>query len=543
MNFITLLNSRSKFFLALIILLGFISSFWNLGLLYLINNRLIQKPILFFPGHDSIVFFVILLASFFVMRYFRRYIIKLTNDVVYEHSIAIIEKVRFAAFEDVEKMGKEKLYNAVKYARDVGAFPLLFVHLFNSIIVISCCLIYMFFIYPQGAVVCLCLILGLFTLFFLANKKIENDYFKLRLLEENYFRNLEDLMSGHKEIKMSIPRSKNIYEKFLYRNRREAKELSRTTSIKYGNNDLIASYSWFIGIGAILYIFPSAMGMKKDQITSFVVTLLYIIGPVSSLTSSISVFTQLKIAFNCLIDFDKDLNWVNNQRVEKNDTDWKGTAFNSVKFENVTYEYTLGKSREKVFEFGPVDIDINRNEIIFITGSNGSGKSTFINLLSGLYEPKTGALYMNGVKVDGENSSHYRNQFAAIFSVAYLFNDNYNDFNLKDDEGKINKYVEKMKLTDKIRIINEKGIIDSKLSKGQQKRVAMIYALMEEKEVFIFDEWAAEQDPVFRIFFYTEFLPELKRDGKTIIAVTHDDEYYSYADRVVKFDYGKIKQN
>lgn len=543
MNFIALLNSRSKFFLTLIILLGFISSFWNLGLLYLINNRLVQKPILFFPGRDSIVFFVILLASFFVKRYFQRYIIKLTNDVVYEHSIAIIEKVRFAAFENVEKMGKEKLYTAVKYARDVGAFPLMFVHLFNSIIVISCCLIYMFFIYPLGAIVCLCLILGLFTLFFLANKKIENDYFKLRLLEENYFRNLEDLMSGHKEIKMSIPRSKNIYEKFLYRNRREAKELSRTTSVKYGNNDLIASYSWFIGIGAILYIFPSAMGMKTDQMTSFVVTILYIIGPVSSLTSSISVFTQLKIAFNCLIDFDKDLNWVNDQKVEKNETDWKGTSFNSVKFENVTYEYTLGKSQEKVFEFGPVDIDINRNEIIFITGSNGSGKSTFINLLSGLYQPKAGALYMNGIKVDGENSSYYRNQFAAIYTSAYLFNDNYNDFNLKDDERKINKYVEKMKLTDKIRIINEKGIIDSKLSKGQQKRVAMIYALMEEKEVFIFDEWAAEQDPKFRIFFYTEFLPELKRDGKTVIAVTHDDEYYSYADRVIKFDYGKIKQN
>ncbi|MCW3072745.1 MAG: cyclic peptide transporter [Bacteroidetes bacterium] len=542
MNIIKLLNSRSKYFLILITVLGLISSLWNLGLLYLINNAIIQKNIILFPGHDWVVFVVMLVASFVVMRYFQSYTMKLTNEVIYEYSIAIVEKVRFASFADVEKMGKEKVYTAVKYARDVGVFPQMFVQIFNSAIVVLCCLVYMFIISPVAALISVCLIGILFIFFFRRNKQIEKDFFKLRMLEEAYFSNLEDLMVGYKEIKMSIRRSNNIYEKFLLKNRKEAKDLNTQTAVKYIHNDLIAYYSWFVGIGIILYILPGLIGMRQDQITSFVISTLYIISPVAALTASISKFTQLKTAFDCLVDFDKDLNWEEAHKVEV-DHNYNSSAFDTLKLEEVTYEYLLDTTRQKTFEFGPINLEIKNNEIVFIAGSNGSGKSTFINLLAGLYTPKSGNIYMNGNPVTKENYPYFRNQFAAIFAGGYIFTDNYNDFVLEDNKELVDRFIDKMKLTDKISIISEKGVIDRKLSKGQQKRVAMIYALMENKQVFIFDEWAAEQDPSFRIFFYRELLPELKREGKTVIAVTHDDEFYSCADRVVKFDYGKIKYN
>jgi multidrug/microcin transport system ATP-binding/permease protein len=79
-----------------------------------------------------------------------------------------------------------------------------------------------------------------------------------------------------------------------------------------------------------------------------------------------------------------------------------------------------------------------------------------------------------------------------------------------------------------------------KFSKGQSKRMSLIFALLENKPILVLDEWAADQDPHFRKFFYEELIPKLKREGKTIIAVTHDDAYFNQADRIIKFDYGKI---
>ena len=71
-------------------------------------------------------------------------------------------------------------------------------------------------------------------------------------------------------------------------------------------------------------------------------------------------------------------------------------------------------------------------------------------------------------------------------------------------------------------------------------RKALISALLEDREIYIFDEWAADQDPQFRKRFYEKIIPELKQKGKTIFAVTHDDHYWNLADIVVKMEYGRI---
>ena len=97
-----------------------------------------------------------------------------------------------------------------------------------------------------------------------------------------------------------------------------------------------------------------------------------------------------------------------------------------------------------------------------------------------------------------------------------------------------------LKLDDKLELEDGRNKFNHKLSKGQRKRLALIYALLEDKPVVVFDEWAAEQDPNFRRYFYTELIPELKKNGKTIIVITHDDEYYPYASRIIKFNFGEI---
>ena len=79
-----------------------------------------------------------------------------------------------------------------------------------------------------------------------------------------------------------------------------------------------------------------------------------------------------------------------------------------------------------------------------------------------------------------------------------------------------------------------------KLSRGQRKRLALLTAYLEDRPIYVFDEWAADQDPVFRRIFYLRLLPELKARGKTVVAITHDDRYFGDADRIVKLEEGKV---
>ncbi|HEX7679875.1 MAG TPA: cyclic peptide export ABC transporter, partial [Thermoanaerobaculia bacterium] len=78
------------------------------------------------------------------------------------------------------------------------------------------------------------------------------------------------------------------------------------------------------------------------------------------------------------------------------------------------------------------------------------------------------------------------------------------------------------------------------LSAGQRKRLALMVSLLEDRPIAVFDEVAADQDPAFRRKFYKEILPLLKRGGKTVIAVTHDDRYFDEGDRLLKMDEGRF---
>lgn len=83
---------------------------------------------------------------------------------------------------------------------------------------------------------------------------------------------------------------------------------------------------------------------------------------------------------------------------------------------------------------------------------------------------------------------------------------------------------------------------DVRYSQGQRKRLALLMAVSEKRGCLLLDEWAADQDPRFRKFFYRELLPLLKQQGVTVVAITHDDRYFDMADRLFKMDSGRLIQ-
>ena len=204
---------------------------------------------------------------------------------------------------------------------------------------------------------------------------------------------------------------------------------------------------------------------------------------------------------------------------------------------DITFEYRNANG-DLQFTSGPWDLTVNASEILFVTGGNGSGKSTAMKVLCGLYPKSGGEIKVDGERITNRTQSSYSEIFAAIFSDFHLFDQM---FGLDDiDPDTVTHWLKRMQLDDKVTYRNGRfSTLD--LSTGQRKRLAMITALLEDRDVYIFDEWAADQDSHFRDVFYKELLPDLKAKGKAIIVVSHDDRYWHLCDRRVHFDMGRIQ--
>jgi putative pyoverdin transport system ATP-binding/permease protein len=206
----------------------------------------------------------------------------------------------------------------------------------------------------------------------------------------------------------------------------------------------------------------------------------------------------------------------------------------SLKAIGIRFRYKNSKEPEE-FCVGPIDLDITGGEILFIIGGNGSGKTTLAKLLTGLYEPDEGVFMINNKVVASSMLGEY---FSVSFNPPFLFEKLYSiDTTMKSDE--ITAYLKMLHLDEKVSIADNKyNTID--LSAGQRKRLALLQCYLEESPVYLFDEWAADQDPDYRNFFYRTLLPEMKRLGKIVIAITHDDHYFDVADKILRMQQGSL---
>lgn len=193
---------------------------------------------------------------------------------------------------------------------------------------------------------------------------------------------------------------------------------------------------------------------------------------------------------------------------------------------------------EAGFRLGPLDLVLEPGQITFVVGGNGSGKSTLAKLLTGLYVPRTGSLSVNGERIDHENIEWFRQNSAAVFTDFHLFED-YLGFDRPGIDEEVRHYLERLRIADKVTVRDGK-LSTIALSQGQRKRLALLTALLEDRPVYVFDEWAADQEPRFRDVFYDEILTELKQRGKTVVVITHDDRYFDRADQLVKLEFGRV---
>src|ERR1041385_2631360 len=519
---------------ALAVVFGVISGASNAAMLALFNSVLRGSGV----SRTTLLWWFIALCVFLPLtRYASEMLLtRLSQDALMSLRMRLCRQILAAPLRHLEELGAHRLLTVL--ADDVPtitgtlvAFPLLCI----NIAVAIGGLVYL----GRLSWVMLLVVLGLMVVGIVTYQlPIIKAMRVLRLAREeadNLYSHFRSLTMGTKELK-------------LHRRRREAfitQVLQGTaTSLRRHNiagmSVYTAAASWgqslvFVVIGLVLFVLPSIEHTDTLALSGYTITLLYLMTPLQVIMNtvptlgraSISLQSVEKIGLELAAKGSEDVSTVANALPE----------FRSLELRGVTHVYRREGEKEN-FVMGPIDLTLRSGELLFLVGGNGSGKTTLAKLLVGLYVPEEGEVRLNGRQVTDESREQFRQYFTVVFSDFHLFESLLGLEGPELDE-RAREYIAQLKLTHKIEV-KDGALSTLDLSQGQRKRLALLTAYLEDRPVYLFDEWAADQDPLFKEIFYLHLLPELKSRGKTIVVISHDDRFYHVADRILKLEYGKI---
>ncbi|EKM6458804.1 multidrug ABC transporter permease/ATP-binding protein [Cronobacter dublinensis] len=352
----------------------------------------------------------------------------------------------------------------------------------------------------------------------------------LREVEDSLYDDFQTVLEGRKELALNRERAEYIFDKIY----QPDAERYRQHIIRADTFHLSAvNWSNIMMLGVIGLVFWMANGLGWADTTvaaTYSLALLFLRTPLLSAMGALPTLLSAQVAFNKLKQFQLAPYTPAFSRPTRH------PGWQALELRDVTFTYHDGS-----FSVGPINLTIQRGELLFLIGGNGSGKSTLAMLLTGLYTPASGQILIDGKPLGADEMDAYRQHFSAVFTDVWLFDKLLGPGGEEADPALVETWLHRLKMDHKLTLENGK-ILNLKLSKGQKKRVALLLALAEGRDIILLDEWAADQDPHFRREFYQVLLPLMKEMGKTVFAISHDDHYFIHADRLLEMRQGVLSE-
>jgi putative ATP-binding cassette transporter len=514
-----------------VLLFSMLSGIANMAMIMIITSSLDSGVKLKY----TLFYFALTLSVYLLgRRYVQVRLIYFTRELIYELKNKLISKMFLTSYQKFEQLDKGKIFTTINDDVNlIGESTNTIVFLITNVVTVLGIFIYLATVAFWATMLTILLIVSISTLYYFVTTLTNKYYEQARDARNLFMRLTSGMVDGYKELCLHQDK-KLAYQADLSASALAYKESISTADLKFVNafltgESLLVTLLGFVAFG-MPKLFPD---IQNFTIMTFIIVLLYLIGPISTILGSVPAVMNLRIAWKRVQDFLSTIysgtpsavaNGFAPQRVE------------SFGVHQVTFKYKQTDDVQ-LFHVGPVSLELKAGDLIFIVGSNGSGKTTLAKLLTGLYEPDSGSVTVNGLEVPSSQLGEF---FSAVFNPSFLFEKLYN-LNTENKSEEIAAYLQLLGLDKKV------GIKDNKyntieLSSGQRKRLALLQCYLEDRPIYLFDEWAADQDPGYRNFFYRILLPEMKRLGKIVIAITHDDHYFDVADQVLQMIDGQLER-
>lgn len=523
---------KEKNYLSLL-MLGIVSGFGNAFIIFVVNQTFGRTDNL---TNGFLFYFALgILMYVYGQRYISTKLVTLTNNYVYDKRTELIGLILKTPYEKLERMKDGRLHAVLNNDTETVSRSInTVVSGMVSFITLICCFVYLAVLNVYAFLLSLLVIIAVVGLYYLLGSKAEKFWEETREIQTEFFRLINDMLRGFKELRLNRVRNsafKNHLNESL-----DTYRIKRTEGdVRMANVNVAGELLFTVVIGAVAFLFPLIFpSLVTSTVQIYVFVFLYMTGPVNVILNAYPMLLQIRISWKRIQELSSEI-----EQLQSEDTSAKVQFVSDENIEltirNVRYSY--GESEDSSFMVGPFDFSCRSGTITFITGGNGSGKTTLAKLMTGLYEPIDGTITVNGKVIVSEQLGDF---YSAVFSDYYLFERLYG-IDCSGNQERISSLLGWLQL-ENIVTVQDGRFSTISLSTGQKKRLALLVAFLEDKPIYLFDEWAADQDPEFRRRFYYEILPKLKAEGKCIIAITHDDRYFHVADTLIHLERDKLMQ-
>jgi putative pyoverdin transport system ATP-binding/permease protein len=535
MNLIIFLLRSAWGMVALAIATGFISGASSAGLIALVSNATtgtlgssLSTIALGFVGLAIISLVTSIISQVTLIR--------LSQQAVFDLRMRLSSQILGSELSHLEQIGNSRLLATLTedvqaVAVAVYAIPFLCI----DIAMVLGCLIYI--IWLSWLVILLVILIAIVAISSCdwITRQGQKNLALAREDEDGLFKNFRTITEGVKELKLHYLRRESFISKQLQVTAGEYKRHYTRGLTFFATTNTWGRFIFFFAIGFVLFALPRFITLNPQTLYSYILTFTYLMLPMDNIISKLPQFSQAAIALQKIDSL--GLSLVNREESSTVPPAIK-SSWHRLELKGVTHTYHTDQE-DTNFTLGPIDITLYPQEIVFIVGGNGSGKSSLAKLITGLYIPESGEICLDGELIDNHNREWYRQHFSVVFADFYLF-DELLGLENPDLDKQAHEYLKLLQLQHKVKI--ENGVLSTtSLSQGQRKRLALLTAYLENRPIYIFDEWAADQDPNFKEVFYKQILPKLRDRGKTVLVISHDDRYFENSDRIIKLDYGKIE--
>ncbi|MEH2363298.1 ATP-binding cassette domain-containing protein [Nostoc sp.] len=578
---------------------GLISGGSNAMLISLINRAVSQASL-----PNALLYFAALgLCTLFTSTIAQFMLINLSQNAIYQLRVRLGQNILSSPLEHLERLGENRLLATLTddvrvLSHAVSAIPSICIDLAT----VLGCLFYLSLI--SNIIFALTIATSAVAMWCVQTRlgKAQNLFSIARQEEDNLFKHFQAITRGTKELKLHRTRREDFSSKNLQGSATKLRQKNTTAMQSFAIANGLGQFSQLSSLGLILFILPWFLHIPIPMLSTYVLTTTYLSLPLQNLLRRLPDLLQGNVALQ-KINMMK-LSLTNQAEVDTTMNSYSAKQPSQIELklelDRVSYiyhpnsdereflfgpnspssppkhksgqkrkprdmhpprgnekEFLLGPNSqslppghqprdmhpptddEKGFLLGPISLTLQPGQITYIVGGNGSGKSTLAKLITGLYPPKNGSIYLDGVLITDENREWYRQHFSAIFSDFYLF-DSCLGFNHRGLDREVESYLKQLHLDHKVKVRD--GVLSTtNLSQGQRKRLALLTAYLEDRPIYLFDEWASDQEPHFRDVFYRQSLVKLKERGKVVIVITHDDRYFHLADQIIKLDYGNVQ--